>query len=146
MQRKPKEIPLVEITLRKFEKPYEKELTVLLKKFCISLGLLQPGDSRDVIVYILEFLLKKRKERKLVTVDEIRDYLKEKKLRGLTPQNLRRHLKKLEDVYLVDRVGNGVRIKEWMELPELIKEIEEYLVIPIFNRIEEYARRIEDSI
>ncbi|HDN90922.1 MAG TPA: hypothetical protein ENG56_01010 [Candidatus Aenigmarchaeota archaeon] len=146
MQRKPKEIPLVEITLRKFEKPYEKELTVLLKKFCISLGLLQPGDSRDVIVYILEFLLKKRKERKLVTVDEIRDYLKEKKLRGLTPQNLRRHLKKLEDIYLVDRVGNGVRIKEWMELPELIKEIEEYLVIPIFNRIEEYARRIEDSI
>jgi len=146
VQRKPKEIPLVEITLRKFEKPYEKELTVLLKKFCISLGLLQPGDSRDVIVYILEFLLKKRKERKLVTVDEIRDYLKEKKLRGLTPQNLRRHLKKLEDIYLVDRVGNGVRIKEWMELPELIKEIEEYLVIPIFNRIEEYARRIEDSI
>jgi len=59
---------------------------------------------------------------------------------------VRRHLKKLEDIYLVDRVGNGVRIKEWMELPELIKEIEEYLVIPIFNRIEEYARRIEDSI
>lgn len=144
--RRAREIPIAEITLRKFEKPYEKDLISLLRKFCISLGLLQPGDSRDIVVYILEFLLRARNEKKLVSIEEIRDYLKEKKLSGLTIQNLRRHIRKLENIHIVDRVGEKVRIKEWMELGEIMKEIQEYLVNPIFSRVEEYARKIEEII
>ena len=44
------EFPLAEITLRKYESPYELGRRELVKKICLSLGLLQPGDSRDVIV------------------------------------------------------------------------------------------------
>jgi len=51
-------IPLAEITLRKYEKPYEMPMRDLVKKICLSVGLLQPGDSRDVIVDVFGVLLK----------------------------------------------------------------------------------------
>ena len=51
-----KDIPLAEITLRKYEKPGELSKRDLIKKLCLSVGLLQPGDSRDVIVDIFHVL------------------------------------------------------------------------------------------
>ena len=51
-----KDIPLAEITLRKYEKPGELSKRDLIKKLCLSVGLLQPGDSRDVIVDIFYVL------------------------------------------------------------------------------------------
>jgi hypothetical protein len=35
----------------------------LVRKFCLSTGLLQPGDSRDVMVDILYVLLKARQRK-----------------------------------------------------------------------------------
>ena len=39
-----KEVPLTEITLRRYEKPYDSSKEII-RKICLSLGLLQPGDS-----------------------------------------------------------------------------------------------------
>ena len=50
-----KDTPLAEITLRKYEKPYNMPRRDLIRKLCLSIGLLQPGDSRDVIVRFLVF-------------------------------------------------------------------------------------------
>jgi len=50
------DIPLAEITLRRYEKPYLMEKRELVKKICLSLGFLQPGDGRDVIVDVLMVL------------------------------------------------------------------------------------------
>ena len=52
-----KDTPLAEITLRKYEKPYDLDKRELTKKLCLSIGLLQPGDSRDVIVDVLLTLI-----------------------------------------------------------------------------------------
>jgi len=52
-----KDTPLSEVTLRKYEKPVDISERDLVRKLCLSLGLLQPGDSRDVIVFF-PFLLK----------------------------------------------------------------------------------------
>ena len=52
-QKVSRDIPLAEITLRRYEKPYDLKDRELVKKVCLSLGLLQPGDSRDVIVDVL---------------------------------------------------------------------------------------------
>lgn len=57
----PKDIPLNEITLRRYEKPYESSRRELVRKVCLSLGLLQPGDSRDIIVDIMFVLEEARK-------------------------------------------------------------------------------------
>ena len=47
-----RDVPLNEITLRRYEKPDNLKGRDLVRKLCLSLGLLQPGDSRDVIVDI----------------------------------------------------------------------------------------------
>ena len=60
-----KDLPLSEITLRKYEKPVGLEKRDLVKKICLSLGLLQLGDSRDVIVDILMVLIENRRSRDL---------------------------------------------------------------------------------
>jgi hypothetical protein len=58
-----KDIPLSEITLRRYEKPTHKGRD-LVKRLCLSSGLLQPGDSRDVVVDVLHVLLKERRKGK----------------------------------------------------------------------------------
>ena len=57
-----RDVPLAEIALRKYEKPENFRGRDLVRKLCLSLSLLQPGDSRDVIVDILHVLLKAKKE------------------------------------------------------------------------------------
>ena len=56
-----KDIPLAELTLRRYEKPYKMGKRELMKKVCLSVGLLQPGDSRDVIVDILYVMYNSKK-------------------------------------------------------------------------------------
>ena len=58
-----KEIPLAEITLRRYEKPSNLTERELVRKICLSLGLLQPGDSRDVVVDIFNVLIIAKKEK-----------------------------------------------------------------------------------
>ena len=57
-----RDIPLQELTLRKYEQPHGLEERELVRKFLLSLGLLQPGESRDIIVDIFYLFLKARKQ------------------------------------------------------------------------------------
>jgi len=41
-----KDTPLSEITLRRYEKPSAYTKRELTRKICLSIGLLQPGDSK----------------------------------------------------------------------------------------------------
>ena len=52
-----KDLPLSEIILRRYEKPYNLGRRELVKKICLSLGLLHAGDSRCIIVDILLVLI-----------------------------------------------------------------------------------------
>jgi len=49
-----KDTPLAEIILRRYEKPTNLSERDLVRKLCFSIGLLQPGDSRDVVVKVQE--------------------------------------------------------------------------------------------
>jgi len=69
------ETPLMEITLRRYESPHSLSKRETLKKICLSLGLLQPGDSRDIIVDILFVLEKVKKDKLELTAVEIKDEL-----------------------------------------------------------------------
>ncbi|MBI4448546.1 hypothetical protein HY641_00775 [Candidatus Woesearchaeota archaeon] len=60
--------PLAHITLRRYEKPFQMERQELVRKLCLSLGLLQPGDSRDIIVDIFSVLLDAKEP---ISVEEI---------------------------------------------------------------------------
>ncbi len=145
-----KDIPLAEITLRKYEKPYEAGDRELVKKLCLSTGLLQPGDSRDVIVDILHALLTARKDRQELSSEQIRDMVIEARkisnipLNGIASSNIRRQLKRLRDIFLVEKVKNRYRINEHDSLDNIFNEkIEQYLVQTVLARVREYYRMVD---
>ena len=123
-----REIPLGEITLRRYEKPYDSSRRELVRKICLSIGLLQPGDSRDVVVDILMALEDSRKERKEITSSEVgelvRKIRKENSLdeRGLAESNIRRQLKRLRNLMLVDKKSNLYRLSEFEPLSEIFQK------------------------
>jgi len=145
-----RDVPLSEITLRKYEKPYDSSRRELIRKVCLSLGLLQPGDSRDVIVDILLALEDARKEKKELTsleiIELVRKIRKENSLdeRGLAESNIRRQLKRLRDLMFVDKKSNLYNLSEFEPLSEIFKnKIEQFLIPQTVERIKEYLDKLE---
>ncbi|MCH8067477.1 MAG: hypothetical protein IIC69_02740 [Nanoarchaeota archaeon] len=144
-----KEIPLAEITLRRYEKPSKLSDRELVRKLCLSIGLLQPGDSRDVIVDILYVLLRARKQRKMLSSEDIEkeviDSRKKQKLalRGIASSNIRRQIKRLRDLFLVEKIKNSYRITEFEELSIIFEEkIEKFYLKSIVDRVKEYFESV----
>ena len=140
-----KEIPLSEITLRRYEKPSKLSDRELVRKLCLSIGLLQPGDSRDVIVDILHVLLRAKKQEKLLTSEEIeKEVVNVRKkqnltLHGIASSNIRRQIKRLRDLFLVEKVKNQYRISEFEDLSIIFEEkIEKFYLRSIVERVREY--------
>ena len=147
-----KDIPLSEVTLRRYEKPTNLSDRDLIRKLCLSIGLLQPGDSRDVIVDVLNVLIKAKKEQKNLTSEEICNLVIEerKKLKlqmlGIASSNIRRQLKRLKDLFLIEKRLNAYRITEHNNLNEIFEEKIEKILLPSINaRIKEYLKKIDES-
>ena len=147
-----KDIPLSEITLRRYEKPTNLSDRELIRKICLSVGLLQPGDSRDVIVEILNVLVKAKKEQEHLTTDEICSRVIEERknlklpMLGIASSNVRRQLKRLKDLLLVEKRLNAYRITEHNSLNEIFEERIEKILLPSINaRIKEYLKKIDES-
>jgi hypothetical protein len=139
---------LAEITLRKYEKPENIKDRELVKKLCLSLGLLQPGDSRDVIVDILYVILKSKQPLTSVDVEqEVIEFRKNNKLalQGIASSNIRRQLLRLRDIFLVEKVKNSYRVNENAKLSELFSEkIEKYFLSSIVERVKEYVSEADN--
>lgn len=117
--------PLAEMTLRKYGTPERLARRDLVKRICLSIGLLQPGDSRDVIVDIFEVIVTSNKP---LTSKEIEErVIKQRKarnlsLQGIASSNIRRQIKRLKDIYLVESVLNTYRITENERLRDIFDE------------------------
>jgi len=141
-----KDVPLAEIILRKYEKPLKLKGRELIRKLCLSVGLLQPGDSRDIIVDIFYVLLKGGE----LASEEIRDeVIKIRKntnlpLRGIAASNIRRQLKRLKDLFLIEKISNKYRITEAEKLIHIFEEkIEKFYLRSIVDRVKDYFRMLE---
>src|SRR3989338_6396449 len=139
------EQPLSEISLRKYEKPHALKERELVKKLCLSLGMLQPGDSRDVVVDVLHALLKSVRRKKLLNVAEIeKKVMQSRKLHriamlGVASSNIRRQLKRLRNILIIEKVKSRYRVCEFMPLKELFEtKIEKLVLQDISDRIKEY--------
>ncbi len=147
-----RDTPLNELILRRYEKPESIQERELVRKLCLSLGMLQPGDSRDVMVDILDVLLRQRNKRQELTSEEIRALVitNRKKynlpMSGIASSNIRRQLKRLRDIMLVEKVINNYRITEFSKLGEVFNDkLERYLLTSIIHRIKEYINRIDET-
>lgn len=147
VQRRARELPLSEITLRKYEPPKESSERDLVRKLCLSLGLLQPGDSRDVIVDVVLVLLSAEKpltarDVELRVIDS-REHAKAPVL-GVAPSNIRRQILRLRELFVVEKTANTYRIKENQTLATLFDEhITEYYLSSIVKRVREYLEAVD---
>lgn len=139
--------PLAEITLRKYEKPTSKDKRELVRKLCLSLGLLQPGDSRDIVVDVLQVVLEAEEELTSTDVEHrVKQKREEQKLQmlGVAPSNIRRQLLRLRDLFIVEKVKNNYRIRENAKLSTIFTEsIEEYFLDSILKRVKEYVTEVD---
>lgn len=145
-----KDLPLAEITLRKYEKPNNLEKRELFRKICLSLGLLQLGDSRDIIVDILMVLTEANKTKERLDGEAIRKRVEESRkkysldLKGLAESNIRRQLKRLRDAMIIDKSENKYYLIEHSSLKEIFeRNIEKFVIPPIIERIKEYLNELE---
>ncbi|MEK6872720.1 MAG: hypothetical protein AABW90_01775 [Nanoarchaeota archaeon] len=145
-----KDLPLAEITLRKYERPVGLEKRELVRKVCLSLGLLQLGDSRDVLVDILMVLIEANKKKEKLSSEEIgkrveavrKKYSLDNK--GLAESNIRRQLKRLIDNMLVDKQINMYYLTEHNSLKEIFeRNIEKFVMPQIVERVKEYLGEVE---
>jgi hypothetical protein len=139
------ETPLMEIILRRYEAPHNLDKRDTLKKICLSLGLLQPGDSRDVIVDILMVLEEAKTDKKELSSQEIKERVLDLRKKyglsdkGTADSNIRRQLKRLRDVFLVEKVRNNYRILEFLSLKEIFEnKIKKIILEAILSRNEDY--------
>ena len=146
-QKVSKDTPLAEITLRRYEKPQNLEKRDLVKKLCLSLGLLQPGDSRDVIVDVLHVLVNSKKPLSSKEVEELVISLRKKTklpLKGIASSNIRRQLKRLKDLFLIESIQNNYRINENESLDVIFEEkIKKYYLNSILERVKEYFNAVK---
>lgn len=142
-----KDTPLAEITLRRYEKPNALSQRDLIRKLCLSIGLLQPGDSRDVIVDVFSVMINNKKE--LSATDIAREVIELRKrynlpMQGIAPSNIRRQIKRLRQLFLIEKVANNYRLYENSRLGEIFEEkIEKYYLKNIVERVKEYFRALE---
>ena len=143
--------PLFEITLRKYEKPQARKERELVKRLCLSLGMLQPGDSRDVIVDVLHVLLKSKKKKQLMSIEDIeKKVIINRKLhklqqQGIAASNIPRQIKRLRNLMLVEKLKRRYRISEFLGASEIFSEkIEKFLLQGIIQRVKEYLSAADD--
>lgn len=146
-----RDTPLAEITFRRYEKPSMKDRE-LVRKFCLSVGLLQPGDSRDVVVDVMYVLLKAKQRKEELHSEEIKNYvMAERKERGLpmlgiASSNVRRQLKRLKDLHLIETNANLYRITEFAHLSEIFEEkVENFLLKSVISRVKDYVQRMDEE-
>ena len=142
-----RDIPLAEITLRRYENPSKLKKRELIRKLCLSTGLLQPGDSRDVIVDVLHLMINSKSP---ISSEEIQNGVinlrKKQKLpmKGIAHSNIRRQLKRLKDLFLIEKIKEGYRINENDKLINIFEEkIEKYYLKNILSRVKDYYKLIK---
>jgi len=140
--------PLAEVTLRKYERPAPgMQKRELVRKLCLSLGLLQPGDSRDVVVDVLQVILEADEELTSTEVEKrVIQKRKEQKLEmlGIAPSNIRRQLLRLRDLFIVEKIKNNYRVRENASIKTIFEEnIEKYYLDSIKNRVKEYIEAVD---
>ena len=99
------------------------------------------GDSRDIIVDIFQVLIENKELSSENILEKVIAQRKKLKLPliEIAPSNIRRQIKRLKDIFFVEKIGNNYRINENAKLKDLWEEkIKEFLLKTITDRVNQY--------
>ena len=140
-----KDIPLQEITLRKYEIPTALDYRELARKFLLSIGMLQPGDSRDIIVDVYFEILGRYKQASGATLEELERALEGRA--GASSPNIRRQLRRLVAIKLIVKQEDKFMVSEGGNISEIINNyLDMFVVRPTVERIKQYAEALQNRI
>mgnify|MGYP000548382559 CR=1 FL=1 len=146
-----RDTPLAEITLRRYEKPTMGDRE-LVRKFCLSVGLLQPGDSRDVVVDVFHVLLKAKIQKEELHSEEVKNNVMSSRkesglpMLGIASSNIRRQLKRLKDLHLIETNANLYRVTEFGQLSEIFEEkVQNFLLHSVMSRVKDYVKKLDEE-
>ena len=134
-----KDIPIQEITLRKYEIPTALDDRELARKFLLSIGMLQPGDSRDIIVDVYLALLKAVRGVSLAGLEQSLDGKV-----GASSPNIRRQLRRLIAIKLVVKQEDVFMLSEGGNISEVVNNyLDMFVIRPTVDRIKQYAEALQ---
>ncbi|MFH0961378.1 MAG: hypothetical protein V1820_01705 [archaeon] len=134
------DLPISEITIRKFERPENIDKKVLIRRFCISLGLINSGDNRAGCVDVFEVIFNSKEP---LSAEEVFESLGKK----LALSGIRRHLRRLERIRILEHRNSKYQIAEGRNLSYCLKYVvKDYLIEDIFNRISEYGEKLQNLL
>jgi predicted transcriptional regulator len=65
---------------------------------------------------------------------------------GIASSNIRRQLKRLKDLYLIETNANLYRITEFSSVSEIFEEkVEHFVISQMMSRIKEYIKKIDEE-
>jgi predicted transcriptional regulator len=65
---------------------------------------------------------------------------------GIASSNIRRQLKRIKDLHLIETNANLYRITEWSDLSELFEEkVENFILKSVMSRIKDYLNKIDEE-
>src|SRR5210317_1974290 len=140
--------PFDEIILRLYPSPSNFKGRDLVKKACLSCGLLNPGDSRDVIVDVLTVLAFAKKNKEWLTSIVIGDRVSEMRLSenlsldGTAGSDIRRILKVLRDYGFV--VKEKARYQTSGNLVQAFQEVLDKRVNKIIERNKMFFKALNE--
>ena len=76
------------------------------------------------------------------------DHRKQKQLPmlGVASSNIRRQLKRLKDLHLIETNANLYRISEWNNMTEIFEEkIHNFLLQSVISRVKDYVEKIDQE-
>jgi len=138
-----------EIVVRDMSLPDEVKLTKksLLRWVALSLGLISPNESRQILLDVLDALVYFHAKKESPTTTELLERLKKTSKEKFHEKTLYYHLLKMKEAGLVSRskgkysLGDG----EWKPLPELFRELYIHRADKAFRNIEQALDKLQDS-
>lgn len=140
--------PFDEVTLRSYGKIGDVKGRELIKKICLSIGLIQINDSRDVVVDVFFALVLANKEKVWLSSKDIEEQVKKIRsefkleLKGIAGSNIRRILKQLMDYGFIERKASKYRFIDFSHPSEIFGRIVEKKYDKIISRITNYFNKI----
>ncbi len=138
-----------ELTIRELAFPEETKLArkSLIRWVALSLGLMSPNESRQLLLDILEVLFYFHAKKESPTTVQIIDKLNEMGGKKMNPKTVYYHLLRLKELGVISR-KKGVYFfgnRDGKKLAEIFKEFYITRTNEIFKNIEESLLRLEDT-
>ena len=96
--------------------------------------------------------MQKNKKKKL-TSEEIKDKVVQARkkhklpLIGIASSNIRRQLRRLKDLFIVEKTNNLYRITEFLSMGEIFEErLNGFLMPSLVNRVREYFNAVDENL